>query len=264
MARKIQLITIEGNIGSGKSTLLENVCKHYLNDSRVIFLKEPVSEWETIKDANGVTMLQKFYADQKKYSFPFQMMAYITRLVLLKTSIEENPNATVFFTERSLYTDKHVFAKMLYDTGNIEDVNYQIYMRWFDAFSKDFTINNVIYVKTDPEICHHRIHMRSREGEDIIPLEYLQNCHKYHETLIFDHFANVKTLLIDGNADIRRNPDIIHEWLHEIEQLLRLTPLDTASEVQSLFAALVPDYGSLKKTLELSHPPTTTSSKLLS
>lgn len=148
------------------------------------------------------------------------MMAYITRLVLLKTSIEENPNATVFFTERSLYTDKHVFAKMLYDTGNIEDVNYQIYMRWFDAFSKDFTINNVIYVKTDPEICHHRIHMRSREGEDIIPLEYLQNCHKYHETLVFDHFANVKTLLIDGNIDIRRNPDIIEEWIYEIEQVL--------------------------------------------
>lgn len=72
MARKIQLITIEGNIGSGKSTLLENVCKHYLNDSRVIFLKEPVSEWETIKDANGVTMLQKFYADQKNIHSPFK------------------------------------------------------------------------------------------------------------------------------------------------------------------------------------------------
>ena len=41
--------------------------------------------------------------------------------------IKLNPDA-IFITERSLFTDKYIFAKMLYDQGKIEDVNYQIYL----------------------------------------------------------------------------------------------------------------------------------------
>ena len=74
------IVSIEGNIGSGKSTLLANLRKHYTNDSNVVFLKEPVDEWEKIKDENGTTILEKFYGNQEKYSFPFQMMAYVSRL----------------------------------------------------------------------------------------------------------------------------------------------------------------------------------------
>ena len=72
-----QIITIEGNIGSGKSTLLAHLKEKYENNTNIIFLREPVDEWECIKDKEGVTMLEKFYSDQKTYSFSFQMMAYI-------------------------------------------------------------------------------------------------------------------------------------------------------------------------------------------
>ena len=74
---EIIIISIEGNIGSGKSTLLEELRLKYKDNSNIIFLKEPVEEWETIKDEKGITMLENFYADQAKYSFAFQMMAYI-------------------------------------------------------------------------------------------------------------------------------------------------------------------------------------------
>jgi len=47
----------------------------------IIFLEEPVKEWENIKDDDGMNKLTKFYEDQKKYSFAFQMMAYISRLL---------------------------------------------------------------------------------------------------------------------------------------------------------------------------------------
>ncbi len=69
MSNEFIIVSIEGNIGSGKSTLLSNLRQHYSNDAHIVFLKEPVDEWEKIKDANGVTMLEKFYADQNKYSF---------------------------------------------------------------------------------------------------------------------------------------------------------------------------------------------------
>lgn len=220
MSKTIQIITIEGNIGSGKSTLLENLSQIYQCDTRIVFLKEPVTEWEKIKDSEGRTMLEKFYADQKKYSFSFQMMAYITRLAEFKMSIKANPDATIFFTERSLYTDKHVFAKMLYDMGNIEDVDYQIYTRWFDTFASDYTMNHVVYVRTSPEICFERIQMRSRTGEEMIPLGYLKRCHGYHEKMIQIEFQDVDTLTIDGNTNIKENPEKMGEWLKTIHDLL--------------------------------------------
>ena len=182
------LLSIEGNIGGGKSTLLQELKEYYKDIYTVLFIDEPVTTWEKIKDQNGNTMLKKFYADQEKYAFPFQMMAYISRLKMLRDIVKsvslEKDKHFIIITERSLYTDKYVFAKMLYDNGKIEHVNYQIYLNWFDTFSKDFPIEKIIYVKTSPEICHKRILKRSRIGEDVIPLEYLQSCNHYHDTMI--------------------------------------------------------------------------------
>jgi deoxycitidine kinase/deoxyguanosine kinase len=81
---KGQIISIEGNIGSGKSTLLENLRNHFQYNSKVLIIKEPIEEWESIKDGEGTNILQKFYKDQEKYAFSFQMLAFISRLVILK------------------------------------------------------------------------------------------------------------------------------------------------------------------------------------
>jgi len=116
----VSFVSIEGNIGSGKSTLLANLKDFYKNNKKVVFLKEPVDEWEKITDSQGNTMLQKFYGDQSKYAFSFQMMAYISRLAEFKKAINENTEATIFITERSLDTDKYVFAQMLFDDNKIE------------------------------------------------------------------------------------------------------------------------------------------------
>lgn len=97
-----KIVSIEGNIGSGKTTLLGHVKEALKRNPNVIFLREPVDDWESIKDKEGHTMLQKFYADQERYSFPFQMMAYISRLVLLKEAVKSHPTATLV-TERSLF-----------------------------------------------------------------------------------------------------------------------------------------------------------------
>jgi deoxyadenosine/deoxycytidine kinase len=217
-----QIISVEGNIGSGKSTLLENLKQKYNDQNNIIFLREPVDIWENITDENGVTMLQKFYSDQKKYSFPFQMMAYISRLSLLKEAIKSNPNA-IIITERSLFTDKLVFAKMLYDAGKIEEVNYKIYSQWFDYFTFDFPINKIIYIKSAPEVCFHRIHERSRVGESEIPLSYLTSCNEYHENMISDSeksSLNIQILELDGNVNIKQNLKQLELWLDEINNFV--------------------------------------------
>jgi len=227
--KNIRIVSIEGNIGSGKSTLLSNLQKILLNNTdsktKIIFLREPVDEWETIRDENNVTILEKFYSDQKTYSFPFQMMAYISRLALLKEAVEQNDNV-IIITERSLYTDRFVFAKMLFDSGNIEFINYQIYLKWFDTFVKDFPVDFVIYVKADPEICHQRITERSRKGENNIPLDYLKSCHDYHEQMLDEKQEVVVKkeliLTLDGNQNIYKNPEELYNWIKQISKFIGL------------------------------------------
>jgi deoxyadenosine/deoxycytidine kinase len=215
-----KIVSIEGNIGSGKSTLLENLRKHYKDNECVIFLREPVDEWEKIKDVEGNTMLKKFYSDTAKYSFAFQMMAYISRLKILRDTIKslDINKEYIIITERSLYTDRYVFAKMLFHDNKIEDVCYQIYLNWFDEFVKDYPIDYSIYVKTFPDKCYERIHTRAREGEELIQLSYLEVCHKYHEEFLDN--IRTKQLILDGNQDIYKNDRIVEEWLHQINQFI--------------------------------------------
>jgi len=218
---KPTIISLEGNIGSGKSTLLSYLENHFKGNA-IIFLKEPVEDWETIRDENGVTMLEKFYKDQEKYSFPFQMMAYISRLVALKEAVEKNP--AIIITERSLYTDRMVFAKMLYDAGKIEFINYRIYLKWFDSFAKEFPVHKVIYVKASPSICHFRIKMRSRIGESVIPLDYLESCNTYHEEMLDKKAPDCvchNQLILDGSLDIHEKKDVVKTWISQIEEFMK-------------------------------------------
>ena len=219
-----KIISIEGNIGSGKSTLLAKLKARFGENSNIVFLKEPVEDWETITDANGVTMLEKFYANQKEYSFPFQMMAYISRLALLKTAIKENPGA-IIITERSLCTDREVFAKMLFDSGCIELVNYKIYLKWFNTFASECPVSKIIYVNADPKVCYDRIKIRSRTGESNIPLDYLENCHKYHNDMLDlnkDTCVCRDQLVLNGNIDIYQNQEHLEMWIKEIEVHIHL------------------------------------------
>ena len=217
-----KLISIDGNIGSGKSTLMEALKYKFKDNKNVVFLREPVDEWAEIKDKNNVTILEKFYANQKDYSFSFQMMAYISRLALLKEAVKNNPNA-IFISERSLFTDREVFAKMLYKSGFIEEVNYKIYLKWFDSFSSEFPLHKVIYVKADPQVCFDRIKKRSRTGESNIPLTYLENCHIHHNDMLDMTSPNCicqDQFVLDGNIDIYKNNGRLGRWVEEIEKII--------------------------------------------
>lgn len=202
------IISVEGNIGSGKSTFLKylkensDLVTQTLKHS-VVFVQEPVDEWNNIKDAAGESIIQKFYSNQKEYAFSFQIMAYITRLRKLIEAISTQGGESIIICERSLETDKYVFAKMLYDSKKIREIDWVIYNYWFDTFLEKVKTDLIIYINTEPEICNERIIKRSRMGEEGIPLEYLQNCHKYH-TLWLDS-VTIPIIIFQGQTDINEN-----------------------------------------------------------
>ena len=201
------IVSIDGNIGSGKSTIVTyfkahfaNYCGSKGNNCRLCFLQEPVSIWENICDEHGKNIITHFYENNERYSFAFQMMAYISRLSLLKDALSKDYD--VIITERSIYTDKNVFAKSLYDAKKLSHIEYQIYSKWFDEFSDILNKIKYVYIRTCPEICDLRVKRREREGETI-PLEYLRDCHHYHDVWLNNPTAieQGKILVINGNIE---------------------------------------------------------------
>ena len=208
------ILSIDGNIGSGKSTLYEELQCYYKDKNDICFVPEPVDDWKNIVDKNNVPILTNLYKNTPKYAFRFQMMAYISRLHLLRQKVKEN-KYRIIITERCVDTDKNVFAQMLYDDGLIEHDEFQIYLLWFNEFLDDIKLSGIIYVRASPEICNERVKIRARDGENI-PIEYLTKCHNYHEKWL-DTFD--EKMVINANVDtsIDENIHIKKQWIKDID-----------------------------------------------
>lgn len=216
------IISFDGNIGSGKSSIVryfeknfEKFCNLRTFHYKICFLQEPVSIWETIKDNDGKNIIEKFYQNNKQYSFAFQMMAYISRLSLFKDALKKDYD--IIFTERSMFTDRNVFAKMLYDSKNMNELEYQIYNKWFDEFAECLNNMKIIYIRTLPEICDKRVKNRAREGESI-PIEYLKNCHYYHDVWLNspEILETGEILVINGNEETNTSQFINNNFYDNI------------------------------------------------
>lgn len=221
------IISIDGNIGSGKSTALKFLKDIYKNNTNIIFIQEPVDTWIEIKDDNK-NILEMFYENQEKYAFPFQMMAFITRYNLLLETIKSNPDS-IIITERSLYTDKLVFAKMLFENNQMNTFEYQIYNKWFNTFIKNLPEHQYIYFYSTPEVCYERIINRSRSGEDMITLSYLENCSNYHNTMFTELKPSLKINL--DSYDMNENSynqmlNIIQDFINFEEMKLEKSSLN--------------------------------------
>lgn len=208
-------IYIEGNIGCGKSTLVKLLASYFKNDTRFGFIQEPVHEWTRFKDNSGENILDKFYKDQTKWSFPFQMNAFISRI----NSIERD-KSQIQIIERSVYTDRHCFAANCLESGVMSQIEYDIYCHWHDWLAQSFNVepDGFIYLKANSNICEDRIKQRARTEEEHIPLEYLTNLHEKHENWML--ITAKPVLEIDANLDYKNDSDNIAIICKQIEYFI--------------------------------------------
>ena len=161
-------IGISGLIGAGKTTLAKALGK-VLN---LPVYYEPIIENEYLED---------FYHDMKRYSFSFQ-------IYLLNCRFRQHQqvlwNGTGGIQDRTLYEDS-IFAKVLYEDGNMEEREYKTYLNLFKSMSNFMKKNTlIIHLDCKPEEYLERIKKRARGCETGITLEYLQKLYDGYEEFI--------------------------------------------------------------------------------
>lgn len=210
-----KIISLEGNIGAGKSTFAL-LLKEKFPEYKIIL--EPVDSWTNIKDKNNKNLLQYFYEDKNRWAYTFQNYAYITRIRQMLISIKNLKDDDIIITERSIWTDKNIFAKMLYDDGSLSELEWQCYNTWFDFFNENIKLSAIIYINTDPKINYERIQIRNRISENNIPMDYLENLNRYHDEWILNE--NIPKCICDGNLDFKHNKDILENMFKQIMELI--------------------------------------------
>ena len=172
---------VEGCIGSGKSTLLEQLKQvvEAAHSFKVCIIPEPVDIWVE----SGA--LQTFYADIKANSYNFQTFVYATRVMRIKEYVEKFPQTDVFLIERSVISDRHLFAKMLQDSECFTPVQTTMYEYWVSMWNHLLPFqapHGFIYLAPSLDETLRRIQSRNRSGESV-SREYQQTLQTKHEEI---------------------------------------------------------------------------------
>jgi deoxyadenosine/deoxycytidine kinase len=214
------IISLDGNIGAGKSTLLAEI-RNKLHEVHVV--DEPVGQWTALKNAEGKNLLELFYEDKKRWAYTFQNCAILTRLKNIQDAVE-NLDSTmkgpqVIITERSVLTDKQVFAEMLRDSGDIDPLEWELYESWFNIFGKKYPVRGIIYISTSSCTSKERIGIRNRNGEDKIGMEYLDALDMQHKKWVENTNIPVLTLSTEIGVPVEKNIEEIKQFIKKLKEL---------------------------------------------
>ncbi len=205
------VISLDGNIGAGKSTLLEEVRKA-IPEAEVVV--EPVGEWLTLKDDDGKSLLELFYQDKRRWAYTFQNLTILSRLKAIRDVLRSTKKSVVIM-ERSVLTDRYVFAEMLKDDGLIDELEYQLYLKWFEQFASELPLKGMIHVTTGIKLATTRISKRGREGEENIPTDYLAKLEEQHDKWLSTTTLPVLRVCTDDDVDPETNIAKIRSWINE-------------------------------------------------
>ena len=209
-------IVVDGNIGSGKSTLLKILEEMFSDKLEIIY--EPVKEWHEMKDKNNNNLLGIFYNDISRYSYLFQSVAFRTRV---KKMIEP-AKKPLRIIERSPYADRYCFAQNCYESGLMNDIEWEDYVSWFDWLNNSFKIssmiNGYIYLNCSTETSFERMNMRDREEETSVKKEYLEDLNKKYNNWI-ENQNNV--LILNANEDFEHDEKVKKQFIEQINEFIK-------------------------------------------
>jgi len=160
------LILVAGNIGAGKTTLTERIGAR-------------LGWWTGYESVADNPYLPDFYADMRAWSFHLQVFFLGHRADQYLEATRDSRSAIL---DRSIYEDAHIFARALYQMGNLNERDYQSYRHLFDVMVNGLPRPDLlIYLKAPVPVLMERIHKRARNIETGITAEYLTLLDSFYE-----------------------------------------------------------------------------------
>ncbi|XP_048379153.1 deoxycytidine kinase 2-like [Stegostoma tigrinum] len=249
-SRAVTRISVEGNIAVGKSTfaaLLEQVASKQWE-----IIREPIAKWCNIPTSScseevsctqktAGNLLQMLYQDPHRWSYTFQSYSCMSRIKAHLAPVSPrllNAEQPVQIFERSVYSDRYVFASNLYKIGWLNDIEWTVYQDWhtylLNQFGNRIALEGIIYLQASPEKCLERLHRRGRDEEKEIQLEYLEELHLQHENwlvkrctvLHFEHLRNIPVLVLDVNEDFEDDKTRREKLFEEVKKFVNSLKLE--------------------------------------
>lgn len=193
------IITLAGPIGVGKSSMTQLLSE----------LLETKAVYEPVEDN---PLLEKFYADKKKYGFLFQIDMLSKRFEL----IQEAMSVKNGILDRSIYEDS-IFLKQLYDEGSVDKLELDVYTKLFNRMLKELEplpkkapdLMIVLNCTFEEEI--RRINKRAREFEKVEEgtelYEYFRNHHANYQDWMDKDLGFPKLIIDVTSLDYVNNHD---------------------------------------------------------
>ena len=216
----VPMIIIEGNVGVGKSTFLNYLSKNL--DIDVIF--EPNQLWQ---DVEGHNLLEKFFLDQKRWSYTCQSYILFTRVDQMIAELCD-PKKEYCLIERSVYSGRYCFAQVAKDIGWMNGMEWCLYKKLWDR--EIVRIHHLpagfIYLRTPAAVCLQRIKHRGRFEEEPITLDYLKGIEEKYENWFIkkqgvdEKIANLPVLVLDFTQDLAQNSNMQEQYLDAIQEFL--------------------------------------------
>jgi len=173
-------VAVAGNIGSGKTTLTRKLSERL----------EWIPHYESVADN---PYLADFYGDMSKWSFQLQTY-FLNHRFNTHRQIEVSSCSAI--QDRSIYEDAHIFARALFEQGDMDARDYENYNRLYQSmiqFLRPPTL--MIFLRRSVPKLMERIHQRGRDYEQSISYDYLTRLNQYYDEW-YDQYEAGNALVI--------------------------------------------------------------------
>jgi len=207
----MSVIVLAGMIGAGKSTYTTFISEEFQSEA---FYEQVVEN----------PILEKFYADPKRWAFSLQIFFLNTRFRSIKDALIHRHNVL----DRSIYEDA-LFTRINYEEGNMSEAEMTLYTDLLDNMMEELTEipkkapDLLIYLRGSLETHLDRIKKRGRPFEQVKGnpglLDYYTKLHSRYDDW-FNEYDKSPTLVIDiDSVDLEREEDRI-KVMQEIKDAL--------------------------------------------
>ncbi|MDY6872527.1 MAG: deoxynucleoside kinase [Chloroflexota bacterium] len=164
-----RLILLAGNIGVGKTSLTERIGEKL----------GWVTAYESVADN---PYLPGFYKDMREWAFHLQIY-FLGHRAEQHIHLAEIPQSAIL--DRSIYEDAHIFSRALNHLDNLNDLDYEAYLRLYRLIVKNLPEPDLlIHLQAPVPVLMKRIRRRARDIETSISEDYLSLLERFYEEWI--------------------------------------------------------------------------------